>query len=338
MSKRIPSLDGVRALSVGLVILFHLHPGPLPVLWRVSYGLLGVRVFFVISGFLITKLLLAERNRHGRIDLKSFYARRFIRIAPAYCTFLLVMAIVSLTGALIVKGVYFAYAAFYLTDLLRAPGTLGHTWSLSVEEQFYLLWPLTLSVLGPRRAGACCLGLVCIAPVLRLVESFGHMPSLFAVSISVDAIATGCLLAICGPRLERIPLYRRVVGSSLALFVAAGPILLMAICHSRVVSAFGLSALNFGIAIVLDRYMKYNVTMGGAVLNSRVLVWIGTMSYSLYLWQQPFMYNTAHLQMVWKIAGSLACAAVSYYFIERPFIALRTRLRDTVQRRVSVSA
>src|SRR5437868_9347153 len=106
MERRIPSLDGARAVAVSLVFAWHLLlPFNIPLIWRVDYGNLGVRVFFIISGFLITSLLLAERERTGAINISSFYARRVLRIFPAYFVFLLVMAALLPTGWLVLhKG------------------------------------------------------------------------------------------------------------------------------------------------------------------------------------------------------------------------------------------
>jgi len=113
----------------------------------------GVRIFFIISGFLITKLLLYELESTGRISLKAFYRRRILRIFPAFYSYWLVMLLLNVSGLLVIPGKDLAYAATYTINyVLHRPWHLGHLWSLAVEEQFYALWPLTLVLLGRRRA------------------------------------------------------------------------------------------------------------------------------------------------------------------------------------------
>src|SRR4051812_33176028 len=148
MQFRIPSLDGLRALSISLVLLAHfsysagfpIHHSPVLDL----YAHYGVRIFLVISGFLITSLLLREKERTGTIDLKQFYLRRAYRLLPAAYLYLVVITILfheSLTFK------YLVAAYMYLTSYaLHSPWVLMHLWSLSVEEQFYLLWPAALAL------------------------------------------------------------------------------------------------------------------------------------------------------------------------------------------------
>lgn len=189
---RYPSLDGLRAVSISLVIAHHLGVSSLPVIWRLDIGNLGVRTFFVISGFLITSLLLAEREKVGRIDIKAFYLRRLFRIVPAYWVFLSAMAVSVPVAALLPSLLY--YANYSHPALL-----VGHTWSLSVEEQFYLIWPLALLWRPLWAVGA----MLILAPIMRHLADQGLWPveSRYAWECVCDALAAGCLLALVRDKL-----------------------------------------------------------------------------------------------------------------------------------------
>jgi hypothetical protein len=198
MERRIPSLDGVRAIAVTLVFTWHLLAhADLPLIWRVDYGNLGVRVFFIISGFLITSLLLAERERTGKISISNFYVRRVFRIFPAYYVFLLVMAVLLPTGRLVLHKVDFLPSAAFFSDYETPHDALGHTWSLAVEEQFYLLWPGVIVLLGLRRAFYVCVALLVIAPTFRMLVDLSLWPEkpMRGFECVADALACGCILA-----------------------------------------------------------------------------------------------------------------------------------------------
>jgi peptidoglycan/LPS O-acetylase OafA/YrhL len=330
MDQRISSLDGTRAISITLVITAHLKlTEGWPLAWRLDYGNLGVRTFFVISGFLITSLLLKEINRTGSVNLKDFYVRRTFRIMPAYYIYIGVIALLIPTGWVAATYSDLLPALAYYANYDHPNLALGMTWSLSVEEQFYLLWPATLFFLGLRRAKIACFVLLFTAPVFRLLYEWHWWPlySKFASESVCDTLATGCLLALFRERLWSISLYRRLVESKLAFLVLPAAILLMAAqppmwCQVTI----GLSLLNFGIAIALDRCMRFPDAGVAKFLNITPVVWIGTISYSLYLWQQIFAFND-HLPTPVKLAYMLGMAILSYYVIERPFLAMRRRLQ-----------
>ena len=173
-TSRLPSLDGLRAMSIGLVLIAHLanQPGliPLPTRVLVLLAALGVRVFFVISGFLITTLLLAERDRSGSISLRSFYLRRTMRIFPPGSDgYVAVMAIAAAAGWIHLRPHDLLAAVTYTVNYHHDRSWyLGHAWSLAVEEQFYLLWPFVFSYLGARRAALVALAMMVVSPLLRV--------------------------------------------------------------------------------------------------------------------------------------------------------------------------
>ena len=323
LTRRIPSLDGLRAVSIALVIAW--HSGFLGFgLRRLDYGNLGVRIFFLISGFLITGILLEQLASSGRIDLRTFYVRRIARIIPAYWCFLVTVALLVPTGLVAAHYPEFLAALLYYSNYVHVGVALIATWSLSVEEQFYLLWPLTLLLLGPIRARVACLLVLLLAPTFRILAHLDLWPSepRYAFECVCDALATGCLLALLRDYLWGLPVYRRLVQSGTALlFVPAILLIQAAFPGSLIYEAVGLSALNLGLAAAIDVVMRRPTAWPGRLLNMRPLVWIGTLSYSLYLWQQPFM--GARLPLVLKLGAILACACASYYLVERP---LRRRL------------
>ncbi|HET9832111.1 MAG TPA: acyltransferase, partial [Vicinamibacterales bacterium] len=222
-TERIPSLDGLRAVSIGLVLVAHLagtrgFPVSVESTQILALGELGVHVFFVISGFLITRLLLNDIARTGKISLGDFYFRRTMRIFPAYYVFLAALAGLASAGLIQLASGDMTHALTYTSNYAAARSWfVGHTWSLSVEEQFYLLWPALLVIAGRRRALWFALFTVAVVPLIRLgswellrasSDGIGHRFETVA-----DAIAIGCLLAGTRDWLHQQALYRRALES-----------------------------------------------------------------------------------------------------------------------------
>jgi len=321
---RIPSLDGLRAASLACVLLAHLSGTRHFFRWQMLeiYGNFGVRVFFVISGYLITTLLLKEHERTGRISLKDFYVRRAYRILPAAYAFML-LAIAAEWRTL--SWTNLLAAVTYLSNYYHGGSwTLGHLWSLSVEEQFYLLWPALLAVLFRRRLRLVA-GLLLAAPPLRVLlwTLWGHRGLEHSFPVVMDALAAGCALAMIEPQLRRRETWLR---SRWFLLIPASTVVLplLQIHHNRIYQVAGLTAIHVGIALVIARAVRLQYR----VLNWGPVVWLGTMSYSFYLWQQPFLNRgstawwTAFPQ---NLMLALACAVGSFYGVERPFLELRER-------------
>lgn len=337
MERRLPSLDGARATAILLVIAAHLtEEHPLPVLWRVDYGNLGVRVFFVISGFIITTLLLRERELTGGIDLKDFYFRRLFRIVPAYYAFVAIIVLLIPTGRVPAQYSELPAVLLYYSNYQIAHGSLGHSWSLSVEEQFYLLWPTTLLLLGLRKSVLACGLLLITAPAFRALSELHLWPTYpkFAFESACDALAAGCLLATLRSQLWAIAAYRRVVSSPFVAALPLAALLLMALEPGVIFrDLVGYPILNLGIAMMLDRYTRFPLSPVGRLLNLRPVVWIGALSYSLYLWQQLFTFRWGQQLLAFdaypvtaRLACTFACAAASFYLIEQPFLQLRARI------------
>jgi peptidoglycan/LPS O-acetylase OafA/YrhL len=342
-SGRIPSLDGLRAISIGLVLVGHLawtRNFPLHATWVADLAELGVRVFFVISGYLISSLLFADRRRidAGTLGpgaaLKQFYIRRAYRIFPAAYAFLLVIAVLDATDVIHLLRHDLLAAATYTSNFHQPRAWwLGHLWSLSVEEQFYMLWPAVVLLAGTRRAQwVAALSLV-VAPAIRVLiwyrwpELRLHLGEAFPTIF--DAIAAGCVLAAVRARLATNALYLRFSNSA-AFAVVPLAVLGAALLSDRprIDLVVGQGVQNIGIALVIERCIRRADGRWGRLLNSRPLVAVGALSYSFYLWQQPFINRHATgWPQAFPVNVALAAllAFASYHLVEQPFLRLRAR-------------
>jgi len=350
-SKRIPSLDGLRAISIVMVLLGHLlGTAGLPVQWLpFAWGALGVTVFFVISGYLITGLLLKEKDRAGTISLKMFYFRRTLRIFPAMYVFLAVVVALGAMGILAGANeqvrVQLSHAdvlaAATYTMNFRADHTwwLGHTWSLAVEEQFYLLWPAAVAYLGVAGGLRIAVGAMLAAPLFRVTLYYFWPAQRPLVDqgfpFVFDALATGCVLAILRQRLWDNDRYRAILESPWFVLVP-----LIVVASHTLVPSVGLSLLagrtvvNVGVAMCVDWSIRFHESPIGRLLNSWPLVWVGVASYSLYLWQQLFLcrYHTSWFTTFpVNIGLAFAAATVSYHLVEKPILRLRERLEKKMR-------
>ena len=344
----VPALDGVRAFAVLSVIGYHAGVGALP------GGLLGVDVFFVLSGFLITSLLLSEWTVSGRIDLARFWMRRARRLLPALLLVLLAVAVYGLVAAppeqqaalrgdglstlVYVANWHFAFTGQGYFDLFAAPSPLLHMWSLAVEEQFYLLWPLiAILVLRRARTGRLMLGRVAL---VGAVSSAALMAVLHASGTDTSSL-------YYGTHTRAAPL---LIGAALATARPAG---LRATGH-RARTALQMSG-GLGAVVVLWCFGNVDGRSPGlynggflllavavaAVLASvsgvpegalaRGLSWsplraIGTISYGLYLWHWPVVLVLTRAStglsglalLALRLAITFAVATLSYVLVERP--------------------
>jgi peptidoglycan/LPS O-acetylase OafA/YrhL len=331
---RIPSLDGLRALSIGLVLLAHLTGTQrfpvIPELGHWHLGDLGVRVFFVISGFLITTLLLEEVDRTGTVSLSKFYARRFFRIFPAFYFFCAVLFLLEWRHVITLhRGDLIAAVTYTVNYHHDRAWYAGHLWSLSVEEQFYLLWPALLLWAGVRRSLKVAMLAVLVAPSLRLAMGFWPelRPGIGETFPSVaDALATGCVLAGLRPWLARSERWQRLLRSRLFWLAPLAVALAARNPSAKLDWLIGQTLMNVGIAVIIERAICSHGELLGRLLNSRPLVFIGTMSYSLYLWQQLFLFRrgTSELQSFpLNLVLAVLAALASYYLVEKPFLRLR---------------
>ena len=337
-TSRLASLDGLRALSIVAVILGHLagtqgFPAPIGRLLRNQYidpAGFGVRVFFVISGFLITGLLIGEADRNGRISLTQFYLRRTLRIMPAFFAFLGVVTTLVMMGILVVAPGDLWHAATYTMNYAPNRGhNLGHIWSLSVEEQFYLLWPAVVYWASRGHTKRTAVAVVCLVPLVRIVEAMlwnDWLPMIGTTfETTADCLAIGCVLALYRDELMTYGWYRRAIGSPWIplVVILAG---LGFAQRFRPGILIGYSLMNIGIALFIDRYVRWSTGRVGNVLNARPLVYVGTLSYSIYLWQQLFLNresNAIATMFPLNIVLTASLAWLSYALVETPILARR---------------
>ena len=351
---RLAHLDGLRGVAILLVVLDHLavrvHGEGLigsPALAPFTDGQLGVLVFFVLSGYLITGILLRERARSGRVSLRDFYARRALRIWPALYVFLSAMLVIDhASGVVEITGRQMMFAGLYLWPYMPGAGGgawwLGHTWSLSVEEVFYLCFPLALVALSPRRVYWAAVGVIALEPLVRLVHELGHLGPADRIAIYPHTRADALLIGAC---VALLPLVHPGLHARLRT-VAARPAVAAAAIGGLVASAYVASAagdayrlpVGMSVEALCVAFVLLSLETAGPLrraLSFRPLVLLGLVSYSLYLWQEPFLAQgwTSGVMGSTALAPllALACAITSYRLVERPFL----RLKDLIARRPS---
>lgn len=352
--ERIPCLDGLRAVAVLMVLAGHAANtvvgtgGRWTVImpWAGRYASLGVLLFFVLSGYLITGLLLREQALTGRISLGAFYLRRALRIWPVFFAYIAVMAIFTALGVFkigvgqLVSAATFTWNYKHVWSDAGGDGEwyLGHFWTLAVEQQFYLLWPLALWSLSRVWAGRLAVILLVLGPALR-VGTYYLWPAArpqtgIMFHTMMDPLLVGSLLAL-GQGSLLLPRVLQRLSAAIWPLLGVGFVLLVSPWlrdHFR-----GSYALPIGISlesIVCGFILAWLVgrphSLAGRLLEWSPLRWLGRLSYSLYVWNQPFL---TPLNTSWSglfplnLACNLAVACLSYYGLEKPLVALRRRFQ-----------
>jgi peptidoglycan/LPS O-acetylase OafA/YrhL len=361
---RLPSLDGWRAISILLVLGCHSicaagFPAALtPVFNSIFDGNLGVRFFFIVSGFLITWLMLLENAKNGSVSLREFYIRRCLRILPIYAVFLCVLAVLHFTGVGRESSAAWTGNLTFSRNL-QGSATGGdsfsaHLWSLSIEEQFYLIWPV-LFLLFRNQGERALLGIVAFpilaAPAIRGMAAKWFYPGVFYPHVLkpvflgdsffryFDTLAFGCACAVLLTYrreliegvLKKYPWTTMITGIALVLFPHYSSLLHLGIVTAaQIVPSF--QALGFSVLLLHSVLAPDWICYRG--LNWAWVRRIGIWSYSIYIWQQLFWPAPPYLGLnrVWWmglwIIPLFAVTLVSYYGLERPFFKLRSHYRE----------
>lgn len=360
-----PALDGYRAVAVMLVVVYHLGIG---LHFRQFGGWLGVDMFFVLSGYLITSLLCVERARSGRISLRAFYLRRMLRLAPLSLAVLAVIwsastfaphrsgLHVSNFGALSVIGYFSNWV------LIHRPADLGsasHYWSLSIEEQFYLLWPLIVVVFARtirNRSREILIGMLAIALVAQWYErrhlwraSFdqgkdaGRIAAEFTASTfqRPDGLLVGCVLGLVLSVWTPRGLWRRLIGCwallgtvAIVAIASRADMTEQSITIGNFIPQWGLALFNVSGAGVIAWCTIAPSSFASRALARPLLVWIGRRAYGIFL-IHPIVFGLllAHTALgrvgicISTVVISVGLAAASFRWFEAPF--LRTKARYT---------
>jgi peptidoglycan/LPS O-acetylase OafA/YrhL len=336
--KKIPQLDAVRGVAVLLVLLHNTGGSPSLHLGIIARnGWMGVDLFFVLSGFLITGILLDTKGSDGYF--KNFYARRCLRIWPLYYSALLFMFVVvpvlrpseapTLFAAR--SAPWWAYPLFLQNFLVPVPtaatGLLAVTWSLAVEEQFYLIWPLVVRFTDEFQLRNIAIAVIGVSPALRYYLSFHHVNIYSNTFCRLDGLMAGALLAVL-LRSSNFAPSRLVIPAWVALLVSIPLALFSEARHARWIgfSFVALAAVSF-VYLAMFSTQKY----WQALMTKRFLVYTGTISYGIYLLQKipidaakSFRLDQ-HGFLILPITAALTyvLAGLSWNLLEKPFLRLK---------------
>jgi peptidoglycan/LPS O-acetylase OafA/YrhL len=334
--KYVPAIDGLRALAIGTVIASHFGAD------RFIPGGFGVTLFFFISGYLITSLMIREHGESGTLSISSFYIRRFLRLAPALMTMILVVSVVFceifglVDGPQALAGIFY-YMNYYLLLGGKADMPLGPLWSLAVEEHYYLLFPVIfLGLWKYKERFVFCLMAAVIAVLLWrialvLVWHVGQERTNTGTDTRMDSILYGAILA--GMLNTRSITVIKHFDNWLGIVSASLILLITFLYRNEVFRETARYSLQ-GIALLPLFYATLFSTRLGLVrslLETGPLVWIGKLSYSLYLWHLPVLFFSENLGVGGHafvgVATTLLLATVSYYCVERYFQRMRQKFR-----------
>jgi len=298
-----------------------------------------VSLFFALSGFLITNIVTAEIETSGRIDFVRFYLRRCLRLLPALFAFLGTITVIKLLG-LFPQDAWSSLAAsvLYVRNIFGSGDGTGHLWSLSLEEQFYFTWPILLFLIF-RRRHSLTLAILIVVAVWRAGMIHLHLASELSGALyerpwfRYDSILYGCFISIA---VWKQPAADRPVSATILHPLLTIPLL----AWSTTIST---RSYLHPIALTLEALFAASVTFSVVVcsphsalyrgLASAPLRFLGQISYSLYLWQQPFLVVR---QPPWhglrtfptSVCAALFLAILSFYLVERPFLSLKSKLRS----------
>ncbi len=330
---RVPQLDGLRGIAILLVLSGHIFQhstlgGAIPLSQLAAFGVL---LFFVLSGYLITSILTSEHSSTGSIILTGFYRRRILRLLPALLFFLAIIAALSYVGKLEhIRAIEFVACILYVRNFYGRAEVLAHLWSLSIEEQFYSAWPLLMKLVKNSRALVWTSGVavfcVCVWRAVAIhLNLFDYGAGIYytRTQFRIDSILIGCFLALFLANGGKTPKIIRSFPVSAIWLV----VLTWTLIGESISRELYLTGQMVGAAWILFRSLTATRFF---FLASAPLRFLGSISYSLYLWQQVFLEvkspSWGPLQSFpVNLAASFACALASYFLIEKPFLRMKER-------------
>ncbi|HEY7565845.1 MAG TPA: acyltransferase [Acidimicrobiia bacterium] len=300
-----PALDGLRAVAIAMVIAYHVNQSAVPA------GYWGVILFFVLSGYLLTRQLVAEVEEDGRIDLGKFYLKRALRLVPALAVVCIVLLFLGVGWSQVgpAIGHYANYARIAGQDL----GPLTHTWFLAVMAHFYLLWPLLIAAV-PRERRVLAVGVLAVAALAWKAIATAVVPAGWvynATDTNAAALLAGCFLAVARPRPWRFAGW-----SILALLI----LMFFPVFGEEGAAFLWADFLAIALAVTI---LQYAVGRPESLETGRLL-WLGEISYGLYLWHYVFLNMEIPLWVALPL--SFVAAVASWYVIEKPILKLSARL------------
>ncbi len=350
VSGRIPSLDGIRGMAIIMVILGHgAYSYPLPsFLEPLANGRLGVKVFFVLSGYLIYNLTFRELRVTGTFDWRHFYVRRVLRIFPCFYFYFLIITGLVLSGRYVIPWpMLFGAGTFslnyrHLWDVWSASPNdyyvIGQYWTLALEEQFYLLWPLLVVFIRRGSLQGLLMIAIACAPLIRILCYF-VMPAsrgqlMMMAHTGYDAIAFGVLLGELMMRSRSRMILTSAATNSWLFWLCLIVLFVFSPFMGRQFQ--GAYAVTFGatldllaISVLILVAVTRVDTAFFRILNCRPLMFIGTLSYSLYIWNPLFLYSNSPIAFnhaPLNFALVFAAGLLSHYAIERPFLRVKDRI------------
>lgn len=334
--KRIPSLDGFRAISIILVLIAHsrLSTG-FPARYEdlARHGAVGVTVFFVISGFLITWLLLTEQKNKGYINLKRFYINRCFRILPVFLLYTLFVFYWNHKENIDLKNTDLLHVLTFTVNFQEDRNWYtGHFWTLSIEEQFYIFWPVILILFNKHLKTTLYLLIIysCISRVIAYKFSVIAIITLTPFFNYSDAIFVGALGGIIffeNPVICKKTIFNSYPAQLLAVFL----ICVFVYCSgygklAKVALPFGNLIISTSILFLLFSYIRPSNSIVYKFLNSRFIVHIGILSYSIYIWQQFFVVGKYGWRIFpLSILVIYVVSLISYYLWEKSFLTMKKK-------------